>query len=198
MSTPGNTESEGEQGTGETLAGALEREHREIDRGIAAFLEGLVADRVEVEPLTRAIEALRRHIYLEEELLFPPLRDAGLMAPVFVMLREHGEIWRTLEQIDAGLGAGPDGAVPRDRAVAGDRALLRDGCLRLLAQLESHNAKEEPVLYPQADAVLASAAAADLSEFLAAGRAPEGWVCSQAGSGRGRCQRAGRADLWRA
>jgi len=26
--------------------------------------------------------------------LFPPLRDAGMVAPVFVMLREHGQMWR--------------------------------------------------------------------------------------------------------
>lgn len=46
----------------DTLAAALEREHREI----------------------------------EEEFLFPPLCEAGTVAAISVMLREHGEIWETL------------------------------------------------------------------------------------------------------
>ena len=48
-------------------------------------------------PVVRAMESLRRHIFLEEQLLFPPLREAGMIAPVLVMLREHGEIWQSLD-----------------------------------------------------------------------------------------------------
>ena len=47
----------------ESLAEELEREHREIDECIRAFTAA-PGDR---EPLTHAIRALRRHIYLEEE-----------------------------------------------------------------------------------------------------------------------------------
>ena len=43
-----------------SLAATLEREHHEIDAGIAAFTAA-PADR---GPLTRAVGALRRHIYL--------------------------------------------------------------------------------------------------------------------------------------
>ena len=89
------------------LSAALEREHREIDEGIEAFAAALVKGEEGVAPLTRAMEALRRHIYLEEEFLFPPLRDAGLMAPVLVMLREHGEIWRAMDRLDAAVARGP-------------------------------------------------------------------------------------------
>ena len=52
-----------------TLADALEREHQEIDLGIAAFR----ADPRRTAALGRALAGLRRHIYLEEEFLFPPL-----------------------------------------------------------------------------------------------------------------------------
>jgi DNA-binding transcriptional ArsR family regulator len=71
----------------ESLAEALKREHREIDDGIAAFS----ASPADTRPLTRAIWALRCHIYLEEEFLFPLSGEAepALRAPVFVMLREH-------------------------------------------------------------------------------------------------------------
>ena len=86
----------------DTLAAALEHEHREIDEGIEAFTSGQADAETQTAPLTRAMDALRRHIYLEEEFLFPPLRSAGLMAPVFVMLREHGEMWKTLDLLERG------------------------------------------------------------------------------------------------
>jgi regulator of cell morphogenesis and NO signaling len=153
-----------------TLAVALEREHRAIDRGIEAFLAGRVEGRSETKPLKEAMGALRRHIFLEEEFLFPPLREAGLVAPVFVMLREHGEIWATMDAIDAHLGTDAGGSS------------MAELCLTLLAQLEGHNSKEEPILYPKADAVLTATASADLKAFLAAGRIPAGWVCANAGA----------------
>lgn len=58
-----------------TLRAALEREHHEIDAGIEKFLE----DPAPTQSLATAFTALRRHIYLEEEYLFPPLRAEGLM-----------------------------------------------------------------------------------------------------------------------
>jgi iron-sulfur cluster repair protein YtfE (RIC family) len=112
--------------------------------------------------LSRAIRALRRHIYLEEEFLFPPLREAGLVAPIFVMLREHAQIWETLDAVEDELRTG-----------GGALAL----CHRLAVQLQHHNLKEEKVLYPQADAVLTASATEQLRTFLRSSELPEGWVC---------------------
>lgn len=151
----------------DTLGAALEREHREIDAGIAAFTTGEATPGA-VESLTRAMDGLRRHIYLEEEFLFPPLRAAGMMAPVFVMLREHGELWATLDAIEA---------ERRDGAAS---TSLLGRCGELTGQLESHNAKEEPILYAQADGVLTASASADLQAFMDTGQLPEGWVCTKA------------------
>jgi regulator of cell morphogenesis and NO signaling len=147
-----------------TLSAALEREHRQIDEEIAAFTAGPDGG---TEHLTRAMEALRRHIYLEEQFLFPPLREAGLMAPIFVMLREHGQMWTTMAALDADLAAG---------------AAVAEGCRELSAQLEAHNSKEEPIIYPQADTVLAGTAADELRALMASGHTPDGWVCSGARS----------------
>ena len=148
----------------ETLGAALEREHREIDEGIATFL----SEPSRTAPLTHAMSGLRRHIFLEEEFLFPPLRDAGMMAPIFVMLREHGEMWAVLVALEAGL----------DDPSATDAA--QDSCRELVGQLERHNAKEEQILYSQADSVLTASAGAELREFLASGQLPDGWVCTKA------------------
>lgn len=146
----------------ESLALALEREHQEIDAGIAAF----AAASHDSQPLTRAIRALRRHIHLEEEFLFPILGEAesALRAPVLVMLREHAQIWAVLD------------ALEREPSGSAGHAL----CRQLASYLLHHNLKEERVLYPRADAVLPPATAERLRTFLSSGELPDGWTCVQA------------------
>jgi len=150
---------------GETIRAALEREHHEIDRGVEGFL---AAGDVAPDSLRTAMAALRRHIYLEEELLFPPLREAGLLAPVLVMLNEHGELWRAMDALEQQLDSGTP------------LAELHDAGSALLAQLAAHNAKEEPILYGRADEVLSADAAAQLHDFLAHEALPDGWTCVRA------------------
>lgn len=148
-----------------TLATALEREHHEIDAGIASYRAGR-----DTTALSAAVRALRRHIYLEEEFLFPPLRAAGLMPPVLVMLREHGEMWPVLDAVDAEVGGSADGST------------LDALCDDLVPRLEAHNAKEEAILYSRADEVLdAAPAAAELKAAIRSEDMPAGWVCARAG-----------------
>jgi regulator of cell morphogenesis and NO signaling len=118
--------------------------------------------------LRAALEALRRHIYLEETFLFPPIREAGMVMPIFVMMREHGELWRTM------------GALTGLLVDKADNEQLRDTCHRLLGQLEQHNSKEEPIIYPRADTDLPAQVSAELARFIETGRVPDGWVCQQA------------------
>ncbi|MFZ0831999.1 MAG: hemerythrin domain-containing protein [Mycobacterium sp.] len=152
-----------------TLSAALKREHHEIDSDIAAFVEKLNFGNLRPELLTAALDALRRHIYLEEVFLFPPIRKAGLLMPIFVMMREHGELWRTMNVLTALLTDGKDSG------------RLLDTCNQLLSQLDQHNAKEEPVIYPHADTDVPPETSAELAWFIEAGHAPDGWVCQQAG-----------------
>lgn len=153
-----------------SLGAAMEREHHEIDDGIGEFIAGVAAGTPPRASLTRAMEALRRHIYLEEQFLFPPLRAAGMMAPIFVMLREHGEMWETLSALDAALTNG------------GTEDQLLQSCHALTGQLTDHNAKEEPILYPQIDRAMTDSAKADFATLLATASVPAGWVCTQARS----------------
>jgi hypothetical protein len=152
----------------ESLAAALEREHHEIDDEIDAFTAKLAAGTIEPGPLRHAATALRRHIYLEEMFLFPPLRDAGMVAPIFVMLREHGQLWRTLDAIETELAIDPDSAT------------LQTLCKELVVQLQHHNPKEEQILYPQADLALDEHSSARLRNVLDSGVLPEGWTCERA------------------
>ena len=152
------------------LSNALEREHRDIDGGIEEYTAGLRHGDTEPTPLLRAMTGLRRHIYLEEAFLFPPLTTAGLTMPIFVMVREHGELWDAMDALDTLLAADTD------------TTTLHNACRELLAKLGTHNAKEEPVIYPQADVALDGSATESLHTFLDSGAMPDGWRCEKAGA----------------
>lgn len=152
----------------ESLSAVLEREHREIDGGFEPFASGVNND--DVGALRRAIAVLRRHIYVEEERVFPTLREHGLFAPLLVMLREHGQIWDRIDQIE--------------RELETDAATLSRLCHQLLVQLQHHNGKEERIIYPQADQALTPREVAELVTFLQDGELPAGWVCAKAGLAR--------------
>src|SRR5690606_25590564 len=120
--------------------------HVEIDAGIEAFTTGLASRERRVEPLTRAIAALRRHIYLEEEFLFPPLREAGFAAPILTLVGEHLRMWDLLGLLELELVDGTDDAG------------LHKTCRALMAALHHHNPREERTLYPSAEHVLTAEA----------------------------------------
>lgn len=86
--------------------------------------------------------------------------------------REHGEIWDTIDMLQAQLRADPAGSTHAET------------CSELLAQLERHNTKEEAIIYPQVDAAVSPAADAGLTAFLRSERLPVGWVCAQSQSAR--------------
>lgn len=162
-----------------SLAQALTNEHHEIDSGIEEFAAGL--ERGEsisalAGPLRRAMTALRRHIYLEEVFAFPPIREGGLTMPIMVMEREHGVLWRQLDALEDAL-AGFDEAA----AHSSDRAALIGACEEMLTVLESHNSKEEPIVYPHLDTELPAEQAAELRSLIETGEMPPGWVCARAG-----------------
>lgn len=150
---------------GQTVGTVLEQEHRDIDAGLGRFAEGVPQGEWRSGELATAARALRRHIYLEETLLFPSLRAAGLVAPVMVMVREHGEIWQALDEVEAHDGQRTD------------RKAALDAYTRLMRLLEAHNGKEEVILYPAADRALDAETDTVLREFLSAGTLPTGWVC---------------------
>lgn len=151
-----------------TIADALEREHRDIDAGLEEFHRGLDLGESRVEALRRASRALRRHIYIEEEVLFPPLRAGGMYGPVTVMLMEHAAIWRGLDELEALVDAGGEDRAAIDRAMAS-----------LSQVLEEHNSKEELIVYPQADVTPNEEVRRQVIDLLERGELPEGWVCQR-------------------
>lgn len=158
-----------------TLAEVLTVEHHAIDAGIEKFVAASPGEplRERSAPLVEAMAALRRHIYLEEELVFPHLRRGPLMMPIMVMLNEHGEMWRRMAALDERLAAD----VVDQGALRGEVAAA---CTEMLALLADHNSKEEPVIYPHLDSDLNDETRAILRHFLDSGTTPDGWECERA------------------
>ena len=148
----------------ELLSRLLAAQHRLIDQDV----EGIVNGSGELPALVAALKLLREHVYVEETALFPPLVKAGLAMPVFVMQREHGQMWPLIVRLEAACAAG----------TAADS--LRDDARQLLQQLKIHNPKEEQIVYTAADRYAATNANAPLAQAMAAARMPAGWVCAMA------------------
>ena len=152
-----------------SIAEELEVEHRSIDARLADFVASLDAGEARAAAYRDSAGELRQHIYVEEQWLFPPLREIGLIPPVLVMLREHGELWGTLDEIDRLL----DAASP-------DLDALRGACGRLGEQLDAHNQKEEAIIYRAASEQLDPQTQESVAMALADETMPDGWRCQLA------------------
>lgn len=138
----------------------LTLQHRQIDRGIKEIIDG----GSRLAELGEALLLLREHIFAEETLLFPPLAKAGLTMPVFVMKREHGQMWPLLESLSAACA---------DTVVAES---VRGNCDQLFRLLQMHNTKEEQIVYAAVDQLCDD----PLIEAIENARAPDGWTCAMA------------------
>jgi iron-sulfur cluster repair protein YtfE (RIC family) len=127
-----------------TITEYLSDDHRRLDRvidDICAMVEDGEVERAEYS--FRDLDAgLRRHIRVEEELLFPVFdARAGLIGPTKVMRLEHRHIESLLAELATALADG--------RGPAASTALTA-----LTQLLGDHNRKEEHILYPRSDAAL--------------------------------------------
>lgn len=153
----------------QSVGAVLEEDHRRIDEHFEVFERSLAVGKPDAAAFTAGSIGLRHHIYVEEQLHFPVVRAAGLLGPVLVMLREHGEIWDLLDALEAGVG---EGAPTAD---------LVDAWRRLQELLLAHNLKEERILYPAGDQALSDDVAEQVLASLASEVTPDGWVCEMAG-----------------
>ncbi|MCP4873315.1 MAG: hemerythrin domain-containing protein [Proteobacteria bacterium] len=135
----------------------LTREHRDCDALWANLEEALDAeDEGTVGTLwPRFDAAMRRHLAMEEEVIFPALEAAMGMrgfGPVQVMKHEHMQMRALLDRM-------------AQAALSGAWQEMMDEGDTLLMMVGQHNAKEEGVLYPMIQQRLASEWSA-LSEEL--------------------------------
>lgn len=127
-----------------TIAGYMQTDHVRLD-AIMGRYKSAIKDGDWIKALSHFKEfdlGLRRHIKVEEELLFPifegktGMKDAG---PTLVMKMEHEEIREILSRVLAATEAKDEGAATESTGA-------------LINYLGDHNMKEEHVLYPELDA----------------------------------------------
>jgi hemerythrin superfamily protein len=124
----------------ETPSRLLSGDHREIDQKFEEFRATPFSQTGRRNELFDQFAAdLRRHIEVEERLLFPAFgeRDSSRRLLVDLMLDEHRRIEEVLQRIHLRLDAGP--------------ASTEDLELELINVLWAHNAREEESVYPWFD-----------------------------------------------
>jgi hemerythrin-like domain-containing protein len=128
------------------LEATFKADHQQID-GLWAEVEAAVEreDAEAVPAAWRRFDAgLRRHLAMEEEVLFPAFEAATGMTqggPTFVMRSEHAQMRGVLDQMAQAMAGG-------------DHRELVDQGDTLLILIQQHNAKEEGMLYPMAERAL--------------------------------------------
>ena len=125
----------------------FEQDHRDCDARWADVEELLDTQDVDAaNPAWQKFDkGMRRHIAMEEEVLFPAFEAAARMGgggPTAVMRMEHKQMIGLLEQIGTSMESG-------------DAEQALDIGDTLLMLIQQHNIKEEGMLYPMAENVLA-------------------------------------------
>jgi len=146
--------------TGAGLAGFFAQDHRDCDARWADVEELLDSEDMETaRPAWGKFEAgMRRHFQMEEEVLFPAFESRSGMGgggPTAMMRMEHQQMRGLLEQIGTAMEAGD----AQEAMDIGDT---------LLMMIQQHNMKEEGMLYPMAENMLAgewAAMAAKLEQY---------------------------------
>lgn len=122
-------------------------DHDRLDRIFQAFVNNMESDySLAKQFFARFHEGLERHIEWEEQLLFPRFEQATGMVnagPTLVMVHEHQMILGLLEKISQKLDSEQN---------------CQDEINSLVGLLESHNHKEEQILYRQCDQMIPPAA----------------------------------------
>ncbi len=104
------------------------------------------------------IDAMERHLKAEEELLFPAFEEASGMTegPTSMMRHEHEQMRSLFAQMSQALQA------QRSDDYLGASETL-------LIMMQQHNAKEEQILYPMLDQMLAAQAESLMPQLEARG-----------------------------
>jgi len=137
-----------------TVTDYLQTDHRRLDAIMEGFQRSLKGNSWEeaASAFREFVLGLRRHIKIEEEILFPVFEEKTGMVdagPTFVMKMEHKEINELLDRILSST-EGRDGA----RATEATSILI--------GVLTDHNMKEEHILYPESDAFITDSERADI------------------------------------
>lgn len=141
-----------------TLSSCMSADHKDCDEAFALAEEAAISNnwgRAETA-FNQFREDMARHFRMEEAVLFPALLDAGGPAgPVQVMRMEHAQ----MNDLIAQMAAAVDNR--NDQEYGGLSETL-------LIVMQQHNLKEEQILYPIADRLLAAESDSLIGQLQAA------------------------------
>ncbi|GGM78826.1 hypothetical protein GCM10007108_16230 [Thermogymnomonas acidicola] len=132
------------------------RDHEEANRLLRDLLRAIDGGEIDIDLFERISVGLRRHIYAEEEDMFPRALQArpDLSAKVSGLEMEHASIWMLLDRVE--------GEIRRNEVVKAPKYVQE-----IYDILQAHNVQEEKDVYP----------VAGTDPPLASFRVPDGWVC---------------------
>jgi regulator of cell morphogenesis and NO signaling len=138
---------------GPTISAYLQEDHNRLDNLLDMtflYLKGRSRERA-VSSFIEFDEGLRRHIRMEEQILFPIFEEkSGVRSgPTMAMRQEHRRIEGLLSRIREEIEALTD-----EVASGGPPSRLDELRREMLEALGPHNAKEERILYPACDQVI--------------------------------------------
>jgi hemerythrin-like domain-containing protein len=128
-----------------TISEYLGGDHQRCDELFAVAEQAAAArDAKAADAHARFVDAIEHHLRMEEDVLFPAFEEAtgSGMGPTAVMRHEHEQMRQLFEQMDETL------ANKRYDDYLGAAETL-------LILMQQHNAKEEQMLYPMTDRMLA-------------------------------------------
>lgn len=153
------------QKEGEGLLQFFQHAHHRVEGYLIDFREEVEQDRREAGLLTRASEDLHQHMFVEEEFLFPLVKER-LAAAVASLEEEHGRVCDLMEELR--------GLLSREA----DREALQACTARLMGALAAHNTAEDLGIYPDLLALLGPARAQALLLEAERAEVPQGWACA--------------------
>ena len=134
----------------------MTKDHQDTNEILDTVLKDSIKGVVDSESIAKVTEMLRRHIYIEEEILFPALPSDNDKDIEFLEV-QHGEVFRFLKSLNSNNNAD----------------LIKDISKKLLDLLIEHNAFEESFIYGNFEKLDAA--------FIEKITFPVGWKCRYAG-----------------
>lgn len=134
----------------------MTKDHQDTNEILDTVLKDSIKGVVDRESIAKVTEMLMRHIYIEEEILFPKLPSDNDKDVEFLEV-QHGEVFRFLKSLNSSNNAD----------------LIKDISKKLLDLLIEHNAFEESFIYGNFEKLDAA--------FIEKITFPVGWKCRYAG-----------------
>ena len=134
----------------------MTKDHQDTNEILDTVLKDSIKGVVDSESIAKVTEMLRRHIYIEEEILFPALPSDNDKDIEFLEV-QHGEVFRFLKSLNSNNNAD----------------LIKDISKKLVDLLIEHNAFEESFIYGNFEKLDAA--------FIEKITFPVGWKCRYAG-----------------